>query len=519
MTPLLLLTLLAAAPESGADLYSLPQEDFIAQARRDLTHLRRFSQGLQASSSQVQAHKHLFSTSKKSPVLPPEHKRTLLALWGPLFSYASATEALRQKYWDFIKLPPKDPRYAWGFLLTHTALTTLLSHGLAFSNLALGKPQLETLLDEPHDEFGIPQGAFSSFKLQTIHVSTSTQLLTGDAWAPTVLPSLKASGALEEQDVHWAWQEMKRQSKAARGLLRKRGLKLFAGNAKELAQQTSSRALFPVQRGLAEWLGDTRVARQGLPLISPEQVEQLVLPRLQPGDLIVTRQNWFLSNIGLPGFWPHAELYLGTAPQLAASFDQDPEVQAWARSQPEQAANLSELLARRYPEGWEQYTSGSDFQGHAPIRVMESISEGVSLTAVEHAFGVDYLAAMRPRLGRRDKAQAIARAFGYQGRPYDFNFDFFSDSTLVCTELVYKSYQPSQGMQGLRVELVDIAGRRTLPANELVRLFDAEYDSPQRQLDFVLFIDAHEGHRRAFERDVATFRTSWRRMKWDVAQP
>ncbi len=33
---------------------------------------------------------------------------------------------------------------------------------------------------------------------------------------------------------------------------------------------------------------------------------------MEPGDIIVARQNWYLSNIGLPGFWPHAELYVGT---------------------------------------------------------------------------------------------------------------------------------------------------------------------------------------------------------------
>ena len=106
-------------------------------------------------------------------------------------------------------------------------------------------------------------------------------------------------------------------------------------------------------------------------------------------------------------------------------------------------------MARRRAR-WKAY-QGKDFQGHAPIRVVEAISEGVSFTAAEHAFGVDYLGAMRPRAPKVDKAKAILRAFNYQGRPYDFEFDFFSDATLVCSELVYKAYAPSADMKGLNI--------------------------------------------------------------------
>jgi hypothetical protein len=203
---------------------------------------------------------------------------------------------------------------------------------------------------------------------------------------------------------------------------------------------------------------------------------------------------------------------------VAASLDVDPGVQAWAQAQPEKAKSLTDLLQKRYPEKFLTWATQPDFQGHAPIRVIESISEGVSFTAVEHAFGVDYLAALRPRLPLVEKARALERAFRYQGRPYDFDFDFFSDATLVCTELVYKSYQPGADMKGLDLPLVDVAGRRTLPANELIKRFDADADAPTRQLDFVFFLDASEQDGKAFPSDEKALRQSWKRLKWDVAQ-
>ena len=156
--------------------------------------------------------------------------------------------------------------------------------------------------------------------------------------------------------------------------------------------------------------------------------------------------------------------------------------------------------------------------GPGAIRVIEAISEGVSFTSIEHAMLVDYLGVMRPRLGKLEKAMAIARAFAYQGRPYDFDFDFLSDASLVCTELVWKSYAQSAGMKGLALPLVEVAGRQTLPANEIVKRFDLELDSPHRQLDFVAFLDGREGKTDAVPAGADAFRKSHARLKWDIVQ-
>lgn len=514
MTSLLALAVLAASPGSQQSVYSLEQKAFVDTAKHDLETLKRFVAGMNGVLAQVKANDALFT--KHSDVYSPEQKDTLLSSWGSLFAYFSATEGLRQKYWDFVKLSPSDPRHAWGFLVTHTALTSMLAYGLRFASLTLNNKQLETLFDEANEEYGVPSGAFAQFKLKAIHVATSAQLFTGDTWAAATVPLMKRQKTWD--DAKWAFDEMKADSKIAHVELVRHGGKLYAGNGRDLAIDESMRAVFPAQKAFAEWMGDTRVARIGQPLVTTDDVARTVIPKLLPGDVIVTRQNWFLSNIGLPGFWPHAELYVGAASDLSRSFDADAEVNEWVAKQPEGAKTFSELLQKRYPKKWKTYAEGADFQGHAPIRVIESISEGVSFTAVEHAFGVDYLGALRPRLSNLDKARAIERAFKYQGRPYDFDFDFFSDAALVCTELVYKAYQPGGGMKGVSLDLVNVAGRRTLPANEIVKRFDKEAGKADAQFDFVLFLDGSEATSKVVTSDEATFRKTWKRLKWDVAQ-
>src|SRR5688572_28968289 len=129
------------------------------------------------------------------------------------------------------------------------------------------------------------------------------------------------------------------------------------------------------------------------------------------------------------------------------------------------------------------------------------MSEGVVFTTLEHSAAADTLAVIRPRASKRDKAIAIARAFGYIGRPYDFNFDFHTDTSLVCSEVIYKAYEGS-----VSLPLVPMMNRINTPPNEIVREFDATYGTPRQQFDFVLFLDGHELQRAAVFGSLADFR-------------
>jgi hypothetical protein len=146
-------------------------------------------------------------------------------------------------------------------------------------------------------------------------------------------------------------------------------------------------------------------------------------------------------------------------------------------------------------------------------RVLEAISEGVVFTTLEHSAAADSIVALRPRRDPVEKAQALLRAFRYMGRPYDFNFDFQTDSALVCTELVYKAYEPAPGFKGVRWKLEEVVGRTAIPANSMARQFDEDPDGP---LEMVLFLDGQERRGLAVESSVAEFRRSWRRPKWHV---
>jgi len=211
------------------------------------------------------------------------------------------------------------------------------------------------------------------------------------------------------------------------------------------------------------------------PLITPAQVQALKRT-LQPGDIILERRNWYLSNGFLPGFWSHMALYVGAPEDL------------------EGRGLLTHPLVQRHLEQYRQ----PDRNGHER-RVIEAVASGVIFSSLEEMGSADHLAVLRPRVSEARKNAAIVRAFSHYGKPYDFDFDFFSTDKLVCTELIYRAYDETLEGERVGLPLVRILGRDTLPPDEVVRMFGREHAldrqgevvgrPPRRQLEFVLFLD------------------------------
>lgn len=278
------------------------------------------------------------------------------------------------------------------------------------------------------------------------------------------------------------------------------GPRVFAEDMLERVTEGFHFVWFPAQKNVAEAMGDTRVVSADRRLISDEQIARATA-LMRPGDIIVERRNWYLSNVGLPGFWPHTALYVGTREQVSAEF----------------GAEFNAGLAAAAPEASRAWAQ-RDAAGH-PLRILEAVSEGVVFTSTEHSLGADFAAAIRPELDEAERGELLKHAFRYFGRPYDFDFDFRSDRSIVCSELVYKAYGSAASERSAELPLESILGRPVLSPNTLVSHYDAHANDVSPPFQFVFFLDGVEAERRAYFRDEATFRQSHRRPKWDIAQP
>ncbi len=263
------------------------------------------------------------------------------------------------------------------------------------------------------------------------------------------------------------------------------------------------RSWFPIQKNVADSMGKVHLEFREEPLIAREQVVEMQ-KELRPGDIFLQRRNWHLSNVGIPGFWPHAALYLGTSTESNAYF-----AELFPR---DGYASYEALLQGRFPEFYAQYVL-SDTGGY-PFAVIEGQAPGIILQSLEKSAMADYVVALRPLIGKESVLEAVLRAIGNYGKPYDYNFDFETRDEIVCSELVYDAYLPGEGKEGLTLELGMRSGRKMISPNDIAEKFYNEYGTEKQELDFVYFIDGNEDLKKAFVKDANAFLTTWTRSKF-----
>jgi permuted papain-like amidase YaeF/Yiix C92 family enzyme len=417
-------------------------------------------------------------------ILTAEEKDAARATWSAFLDYLLALDSIGAYHRDLRSEP--------AMVVTYAAFLAQYRGALSMIDAANRLPGADAVLNEPAPGIGLADGSYARVKLRWLNVARATEYAALESLyrvrGGSSYPGLRAAIGEDARVV----------LKAGRG----KGPAQTAANAVKIASSAAFTAWFPVQKGVAEWMGDTRVARASTFLITKKQIDELA-PRLDPGDVFLERREWYLSNVGLPGYWPHTALFIGDAAQRRRYFDDD-DVRSWVRAQGQADGDFETFLRVRYADAHARSNG---------YRIIEAVSEGVSFTTLDHSAGADSLAVLRPRATKRDKAIALARAFGYIGRPYDFNFDFHTDNSLVCSEVVYKAYEGS-----VSLPLATTMGRLNTPPNEIVREFDTTFGTPRQQFDLVLFLDGHESRRLAVPATLDEFRSSWRRPKWHIVK-
>ena len=180
-----------------------------------------------------------------------------------------------------------------------------------------------------------------------------------------------------------------------------------------------------------------RIAAE-LTLPRPKKVTQAIRDELlgfiQPGDFFITRHNHAVTNLFLPGYWPHAALYVG------------------------------ENNSHEQVQWTEKYST------------FEALKDGVHFRALEQTLNVDAFVVIRPNFSAEDKQMAIERVIQHAGKGYNFDFDFFRSDRLVCTEIIYRAYD---GLNNKSIPLKERMGQQTLSAEDLLDLsLDTNWADP-----------------------------------------
>lgn len=195
--------------------------------------------------------------------------------------------------------------------------------------------------------------------------------------------------------------------------------------------------------------------RKGKLYDQPEWV-RFVSTRLEPGDLLLEKTPFRLTDKFIPGHFGHVALYVGTGAQLTALGLGD---HPWVR--PHWAA-----------------------LGEGRV-IVEALREGTRINTVEHFLNIDDLAILRPKPGlvpRAEVLQAITLAFTHIGKKYDFAFDTNTWDTIVCSELAFQTYV------NVRWPFARVLASYTISPDDVAVMAGAD---PARPFELVTFV--HDG--------------------------
>jgi hypothetical protein len=201
-------------------------------------------------------------------------------------------------------------------------------------------------------------------------------------------------------------------------------------------------AMYGLQKLAGSVVANIYVRPGHRPALPPEIVAQL-RERIAPGDVLVTRKEFALTNYFLPGYWPHAAMFLGQIDELER-----------------RGLSKHQHFERRWPK-----LLACDAQERG--RVLEAMKDGVLVRSLRSPCGTDSVVVLRPQLDPMLINEALTRGMFHEGKCYDFGFDFTRSDRLVCTEVVYRSYE---GLGPVKFTLLPRAGRMTLAAEDLVNM-------------------------------------------------
>ena len=490
---LLLGVLLSFVP---AEILATSSVAKLTTGQQALSTLSRCDAGLADVVAYVRKRPELFSKDREG-LLTLEEKREIRNTWKRFLEYQLALETIAQANEKYYELDGKAE--VESFYAGYAASVTQYRHALEFLELTGHNDAIDKLLNEPVPDIGLHEDAFSKFKFRFLNAGRGLEFAAREI----VFASYSRKHEPPRREV------LRAHASKIWEMGRGQGQKMTLRNAARIVQKAGFSAWLPIQTSVSEWMGDTKVYRPKKSLITPEQIARL---SMEPGDIMLQRRDWYLSNVGLPGFWPHAALYIGTVEERRKYFD-EPEVRTWVEKQSEPSGDLEKLLQKQYPNSYD-WSKRSE-EGHR-FRVLEAISEGVVFTTLEHSAAADTMVVLRPKRTKKEKAAALFRAFHYIGRPYDFDFDFDTDTSLVCTELVCKAYEPNGDSAGLVFPVETMLGRKVIPANLIVQQFDETFGTARQQVEMVYFLDANERAGSSLLSTVDAFRKSWQRPKWHV---
>ncbi|HPG30759.1 MAG TPA: hypothetical protein PLQ81_08250, partial [bacterium] len=282
-------------------LYSLP----ICSGDSNNSELKKFNEIFNEDLKKIKQYRaglnEITGFLRKSDIISPKPKNYMFSLderillknlWGACLDYNSALNSIRKNYQiEFFK--KKEGEKIKKFLMNYSVFLAQYRFALDFIGILDSNKNIDTLLNESVVESGVEENSFADFKFEFLNVMKAAQFaayefIYKEFYNKRICSELEI---LINEDSKYIW-------KSGKG----KGGKLTLKNAFKIIVDAGHKIWLPVQQESANIMSEIKVYRKDANLITKEQI-QSVIGKINPGDILFERREWYLTNIGIPGYW------------------------------------------------------------------------------------------------------------------------------------------------------------------------------------------------------------------------
>ncbi len=217
------------------------------------------------------------------------------------------------------------------------------------------------------------------------------------------------------------------------------------------------------------------------PFINTEEILPILNEILKPGDVLVEKAGFLMTDTFIPGHFGHVAIYSGKPGELFQSLLKDDK------------NFIDEKLNKLANKERKNYTS------YYNNEVLEALRPGVTIRSLRDFLHIDDLAVLRLkenalRVGKVDEdyiRKVLVKAFSYLGTDYDFGFDVNTSTNIVCSEMPY------QTMPGITFRTAKTMGVYNISPDDVAVMAGSEEYRP-----FELVYFSHQGKEVPIERSL-----------------
>jgi hypothetical protein len=420
-----------------------------------------------------------------------EEKEDLVSFWVSYIEVLLELDLLKERYKTFYQLSSvtKSDLHRKAFSNGYASFLAQHYYTLQLQNKVKGEGLISYLNQEIAAQ-GIEKGTYSKIRGKLTDPDELIRLNTGRAYNTVINDGESEMITLITKYIDGVDSSMSSYSD------------LIADKPLSFLERNSHKLWFPVLKQSAIQISYVRTSSRDYH-INAKQIKQY-RETLLPGDIMLERREWHATNVGIPGFWTHSALYIGTLDYLDTHFENIPALGD---------KKFSEFLKDKNPEAYKTMMS-SDEDGYK-YSVIESKRPGVVLMSLEDSTNADSLGIIRVKgLDKNKQFLIVTQAITHLGKPYDYDFNFVTDDALVCSELIYKAYQD---ISELSIEPQEFNGRPIVSPNQFAEKFTHELGTDSAETELILFLDGNEKEGVAAESSAQEFANTWKRPKWHIA--